>query len=99
VTEYGELVADFIGAFHDLRGATPPPACLDPDPAIGYPAGQELARELRAVQSPGLIYPSARDRRGTNLVAFEPASVQNVRQGRLWRLTWSGTPRFRAEAV
>jgi hypothetical protein len=98
-TDYGELLADFIGAFHDLRGAKPKAACLDPDPAIGYPAGQALARRLRAAQSPGLIYPSARDRKGINLVAFEPAAVQNVRQGSLWRLTWSGSPAFEAKPI
>jgi hypothetical protein len=31
------------GAFVDLRGVTPRPACLDPDPAVGYPAGNLLA--------------------------------------------------------
>src|SRR6186713_2034279 len=38
VTDYAELVADFLGPFHDLRGADPvsEPA-LHPDPAIGYP--------------------------------------------------------------
>jgi len=90
-TDYAEMLADFIGAFHDLRGVTPPPACLDPDTAIGYPEGQRLARRLRGDGSKGLVYPSVRRPTGTCLVAFHSASVQNVRQGAPWRLTWTGT--------
>ena len=43
VTDYAELLADVFGPFHDLRGCDPAAPCLDPDPAIGYPAGQALA--------------------------------------------------------
>lgn len=91
VTDYAELVADFIGPFHDLRNVEPRPACLDPDPAVGYPAGQALARELRAGGSNGIVYPSIRHPGGTCLVAFHPSSVQNARQGVVWRLEWQGT--------
>src|SRR5512134_122893 len=35
--DYAELFAGFAGDFADLRGVTPAPACLDPDPAVGYP--------------------------------------------------------------
>ncbi len=92
VTDYNELYADFIGPFHDLRGQALPPPCLDPDPAVGYPAGQGLAAELRAAGSNGLVYPSVRRHGGTCLVAFHPSLVQNVRQGSVWRLAWRGTP-------
>jgi hypothetical protein len=92
VTDYNELYADFIGPFHDLRGLDPPPACLDPDPAIGYPAGQGLAAELRAAGSNGIVYPSARRPAGTCLAAFHPSLVQNLRQGSVWRLEWRGAP-------
>lgn len=92
VTDYSELFADFIGPFHDLRGVDPLPPCLDPDPFIGYPAGQALARELRAAGSNGIAYPSARRAGGTCLVAFHPVLIQNVRQGGIWRLEWRGTP-------
>jgi RES domain-containing protein len=94
VTDYAELVADFLGPFHDLRGADPvsEPA-LHPDPAIGYPAGQALARRLRAEEaSNGVLYPSVRDLGGFCLVAFRPDLVQNLRQGGIWRLEWQGTP-------
>ncbi|MCQ8240930.1 RES family NAD+ phosphorylase [Rhizosaccharibacter radicis] len=94
VSDYAELVADFIGPFHDLRGAGPwASACLAADTALAYPAGQRLARRLREdALSNGLIYPSVRWPEGTCLVAFRPALVQNLRQGGLWRLRWEGRP-------
>ena len=102
VTDYTELFADFIGPFHDLR---PLPAesalrsALDPDIATGYPAGQDLARTLRAAHdSNGIFYPSARRPGGTCLVAFHPTLVQNVRQGAVWRFTWDGIPAPTIEA-
>ena len=94
VTDYAELVADFIGPFHDLRddnrtGA----ATLHPSPAVAYPAGQALARRLRAeLDSNGILYPSVRHSGGTCLVAFRPDLVQNLRQGGIWRLKWQGDP-------
>jgi RES domain len=88
-SDYAELLADFIGPFHDLRRAAPGRACLDPDPAIGYPAGQRFARVIRKEGSNGIVYPSVRHPGGICLVAFRPDLVQNVRDGRLWRLAWS----------
>ncbi len=92
VTDYAALLADFIGAFHDARELNPAPAYLLPDTGTAYPAGQSLARDLCAQQSPGLLYPSARRSGGTCLVAFAPGAVQNVRQGGLWRMEWRGKP-------
>lgn len=93
-TDYGELIADFFGAFHDLRGADrAAEPSLHPDPAIGYRAGQSLARQLRTeAVSNGIVYPSTRHAGGTCLVAFRPDLVQNLRQGGIWRLAWRGTP-------
>lgn len=91
-TDYSELLADFIGPFHDLRGLDPPPPSLGADPADGYPAGQSLARDLRAAGGNGIVYPSVRRQAGTCLVAFDPTLVQNVRQGAIWHLAWRGTP-------
>jgi hypothetical protein len=93
-SDYGEMLADFIGLFHDLRKVRPRPRCLDPDIGIGYPAGQELAQALMADGSPGLIYPSVRHSGGTCLVAFRPAVVQNVRQGAMWRMAWAGSREY-----
>lgn len=95
---YQALLAGFMGDFHDLRAADGAgrPACLDPDPATGYPAGQRLAADLRAEGSRGIVYPSVRRPGGICLVAFEPHLVQNVRPAARWRLTWNGRPDFTA---
>jgi RES domain-containing protein len=93
VTDYAELFADFFGPFHDLRGADAKTDYLHPDTAIGYPAGQALARRLRTEEaSNGIVYPSVRRRGGTCLAAFRPDLVQNLREGSIWRLEWRGTP-------
>lgn len=89
---YVELLADFIGEFHDLTDEPGHPA-LTPDPAVGYPAGQNLAQQLRREGARGLIYPSVRaPAAGANcLVCFEPGAIQNVRPGASWDLVWNGT--------
>jgi len=94
VTDYAELFADFIGIFHDLRFPEfADHTALHADPTVAYPAGQALARQLRAeAASNGIIYPSIRRVGGTCLVAFRPDLVQNLRQGGIWRLEWQGTP-------
>lgn len=96
---YQALLAGFIGDFPDLTGLAPKPSCLDPDPAVGYSAGQGLARELRAIGRVGVVYPSVRRPGGTCLAAFHPHAVQNVRPGAKWRLTWSGSPAWTATTV
>lgn len=93
---YVELLSDFIGDFPDLHGdphATAHPA-LHAEPAVGYPAGQDLAAELRRAGHRGLIYPSARHPKGRCFVAFDPGIIQNVRPGASWTLVWRGTPDF-----
>lgn len=93
-TDYAELIADFMGSFHDLRvaGWASDPA-LHTDPAIAYPAGQALARRLRGeAAAVGIVYPSARRAGGACLVAFRPDLVQNLREGGVWRLVWKGSP-------
>ena len=94
-TDYAELLADFIGRFHDLRGMAGAP-CLDPDPAVGYPAGQALARRVLAADGSGILYPSVRRPGGTCLAALRPHIVQNVRPGGTWRLAATATGRARA---
>jgi hypothetical protein len=92
VTEFAELLADFFGPFHDLRGANQEgESILNADPRIGYPAGQSFARQLRReASSNGIIYPSVRHMGGICLVAFRPDLVLNLRQGGVWRLEWRG---------
>lgn len=94
VTDYAELVADFIGSFHDFRGpGAAGEAALRADPAEAYPAGQALARRLCAQpDAVGIVYPSARHAGGVCLVAFRPDLVQNLRHGGIWRLEWQGSP-------
>lgn len=94
VTDYAELIADFVGSFHNLRSAEFQAAkVLHPDPAISYPAGQALAKTLRhSEHSVGIVYPSVRHKDGTCLAAFYPDLVQNLRQGGIWRLEWRGSP-------
>lgn len=92
ITSYRELLAGFIGQFHDLRGLGGEPF-LSADPAIGYPEGQKLAAALRARGANGVLYPSVRHRpAGQCLAAFRPGLVQNIRQGDTWIFTWAGRP-------
>lgn len=94
---YVELLADFIGDFPDLHGLAHP--ALNPDPDIGYPAGQALAANLRGKGHRGLIYPSVRHPEGRCFVAFDPGIIQNVRPGASWTLVWRGTPDFAVEGA
>ena len=91
---YQALLADFIGPFPDLRDMAGPLACLDADPAKGYPAGQKVARALRDQGHSGVLYPSARHPDGECLAVFVPQSVQNVRPGAKWVMEWSGSPDY-----
>ncbi len=88
-TDYQELHAGFSTPMVDLREARGA-HFLDPDAAIGYPAGQALARDLLHAGGNGVLYPSARHRGGWCLAAFRPTHVQNVRPGARWRLEWAG---------
>jgi len=88
--DYAELFASFAGSFLDLRNIRPPPLCLDPDPATGYPAGNALAERVRAQGENGIVYPSVRHRGGTCLVGLFPQAVQSVVQGGVIRLAWRG---------
>ena len=83
------MLADFSSEFHDLREDARFAACLDPG---RYVASQRLAARLLEAGSLGVVYPSVRHPKGTNLACFRPALVGNVRRGDTWRLTWSGTP-------
>lgn len=92
VSDYGALLADFIGDFFDARQMPEETDFLSPDTAIAYPAGQALAMKLRAMNATGLIYPSARRRNGVCIAVFKPSAVQNLKQGGIWRFIWDGAP-------
>lgn len=98
VVDYTELLASMSGVFVDLRGS-PGHGALDPDPDIGYPAGNGIAAWARAEGHNGIIYPSVRHTNGTCIVALWPNVVQSVTQGSLIRLKWSGTPTFQLMSI
>jgi RES domain-containing protein len=98
VVEYSEMLASLAGVFIDLRVRLDHPA-LNPDPAMGYIAGNVVASLARAEGLNGIIYPAVRHAGGTCVAALRPNVVQSVVQGRLYRLTWAGTPDFISEAV
>jgi RES domain-containing protein len=91
VVDYAEMFASFAGEFLDLREAGEHP-CLDPDPAIGYPAGNLIAHRAIARGLNGVIYPSVRRANGTCLAALWPHAVQSVAQGDIYRMVWRGSP-------
>jgi hypothetical protein len=82
---YDDFLADFDGAFHDIRGSAGYEACLAPD---SYVAAQGLAAELLNAVSLGLVYPSVRYEGGTCIACFRPAIVGNVQRDRRYRFTW-----------
>lgn len=84
---YETFHADFTSSFHDIRKDRRFTRCLDPS---SYVASQRLGVRLLDAGSVGVVYPSARRPRGTNLACFRPAVVANVRRGTAYRLTWSG---------
>lgn len=93
VVEYGEMLASMSGVFVDLRAGAGHPA-LDPEPAVGYAAGNVLAAQARIEGHNGIIYPSVRHCGGTCIAALWPNVVQSVAQGAMVRLTWAGTPDY-----
>ena len=98
VVDYVEMLASMSGLFVDLRGVPDHPS-LDPDPMVGYPAGNALASLARAQGHNGIIYPSVRHPQGTCIAALWPNVVQSVVHGAMYRLTWSGKPDYAWEAL
>lgn len=91
--DYVELFAALDTDLHDLRTLDPTDAVLHPDTAVGYSAGQALARTLRGDHhSAGVVYPSVRDPDGTCFAIFVPRLVQNVRRGGTINVEWTGSP-------
>jgi RES domain-containing protein len=81
---YDDYLADFTNTFHDLRGLE--------DEALSstsYKRSQQLAVELMALGSLGIIYPSVRREGGTCLACFRPSIVANVRKSARYKLIWT----------
>lgn len=93
---YDDYLADFSASFHDIRRTRAFRECLDP---ASYVASQQLAERLLDAGSLGVVYPSVRNAGGTCIACFRPPIVGNVRRGKTWRFTWTGTPKpiIRAE--
>ena len=87
---YDDYLADFGGAYHDIRGDATFGSCLDPG---SYLDSQALAETLLERGSPGIVYPSVRREGGACLACFRPALVGNVRRHARYRFTWAGSPR------
>ena len=85
---YDDYLADFGGAFHDIRADAAFGKCLDP---ASYVDSQSLAETLLGQRSSGIVYPSVRRAGGTCLVCFRPALVGNVRRSARYRVTWAGS--------
>ncbi len=98
IVDYCEMWASMAGLFADLR-QQPGHKSLDPDMAIGYPAGNAFAAAVRAGGHNGILYPSVRAQGGTCFVALWPNVVQSVAQGALLRLSWSGTADYDVERL
>jgi RES domain-containing protein len=79
---YDDYLADFSAEFHDLRStANRYPKYLKPEPVPAcYAESQQLAKDLLAAQSNGVVYPSVRRPEGTCVACFRPALVYNVRR-------------------
>jgi RES domain-containing protein len=88
-TRYVQLIAHMLGPMASLMKSHGTP-CLDPDVAVGYPAGQAFAAAIRARNLAGIVYPSVRHAGGTCLVALVPAAIRRVTRGQTFLLTWSG---------
>ena len=78
---YDDWLADFHADFHELEPAAMYADCLaaEPVPACYVPS-QQLARQLLAARSNGLLYPSVRRAGGHCLVCFRPALVYRPRR-------------------
>ena len=90
-TSYKELFAGFTSRFHQL-GPVPGDDVENADPAVAYPAGQILARDILNSGGNGILYPSARSPKGQCLAALRPHLVQNIRPGATWDFVWDGMP-------
>jgi RES domain len=82
VSTCDDYLADFATGLHDLRGRHAEyQKFLMPKPIPkSYIQPQQLAADLLARQSNGIIYPSVRRKGGTCIVCFRPALVYYVRR-------------------
>jgi len=78
---YRAVLAEMRGSFLDLRDAET--KALEPDPAVSYAHGREIARLAREGGWDGILYPSARHPDGVCLAAFAPRTLSSIRLGQM----------------
>jgi len=82
------ITATLDAKLHDLRRlGTAGEPLFDPD---AYGAGQALGRELRALGSWGVQYPSVRHAGGLCVGVFRPRALRHARSGAHIALHWDG---------
>lgn len=78
---FDDYLADFHADFESLEASRAFAEFLKPGPIPDcYQRSQQLASELLAAGSNGILYPSVRRRGGTCLVCFRPVLVYHVRR-------------------
>jgi len=87
VSTYDDWQADFHSRFHILEPAEDYGDFLQPEPVPQcYLPSQQLARQLLAQQSNGIVYPSVRHQGGTCVACFRPALVYQPRRGKRYEI-------------
>lgn len=102
VSTYDDYQADFRAEFESLFSENPRGFAdfLRPGPIPEcYRKPQELASELIAHGSNGILYPSVRRAGGTCMVCFRPALVYHVRRGARLEFRLKAGRRFTASQV
>ncbi len=88
-SQFREIRLDIDARLHDLRKADVDHLkALDPN---SYATSQQLAAQLRAAGSDGLVYPSARHKGGECVGLFYPDLAAKAVQGRHLDYHWDGT--------
>jgi len=81
-------LADLAGDLHDIRGRKDLGPVYDSN---NYSAGQAIGRELKAVNSYGIVYDSVRDPRGECAGVLRPPVLSPCIQGPHFGYAWDGS--------
>lgn len=80
-------LADLDGALHDIRGRAD---LTDIYNVESYTASQALGREIKAMNSYGIVYNSVRHPGGECVGVFRPPVLSNCIQGPHYCYVWDG---------
>ncbi|HZP07481.1 MAG TPA: RES family NAD+ phosphorylase [Terracidiphilus sp.] len=87
VSYYDDWRADFHAPFHALEPAEQYADFLQPEPVPQcYQPSQQLAKQLLAQQSNGILYPSVRQKSGQCIACFRPALVYRPRRAERYEI-------------